>query len=448
MITAKENFITHFDANKDIILKGIELDIAEKRKAAFDYFQKEGFPTTKNEEWRYTDLNKVVNPNFTHIISSNSVDFKVADLFQCEVPDLDTIVITTFNGYFPTNIQALTTLDNGVIYGSFATAIKEYPDIVKKHYLQYAYINDGLIALNTALANDGVFIYIPKNVVVDKPIQIVNIVSSQEDIFVEQRNLFVAEENSAASVVICDHSLYFNKSFINSVTEIYTGQNAQFECDRLQNSSNNTYKVTSAYVNQECDSRFTSNNITLHGGFIRNNIDVVMNGQGCETKLYGLYLTDGEQHVDNNTRVEHKFPNCTSEEKYKGILDDNATGAFSGRVLVARDAQRTNAFQSNNNILLTDTAKIDTKPQLEIYADDVKCSHGATVGQLDENALFYMEARGISPAESRMMLMYAFTSEVINKLSIESLRERMNDLVAKRLRGELSRCNNCAIKCG
>lgn len=446
--TAKDNFIKHFTDNKNQIFEGLTQDIIDIRTDAFEYFNEVGFPTKREEDWRFTDLKKVLDPNYTHIYSSKQIDFQVADLFQCDVPDLETSVLTLFNGFFPINENAISVLENGVILGSFAAALKQYPEIVKKHYTKLAHKNDGLVALNTALANDGIFVYIPKNVVIEKPIQIVNIVSSQEDIYIEHRNLFIAEENSSAKVVICDHSLYFNKSFVNSVTEIHTGANAQFDCYRIQNSSNNSSKIASTYVNQEKDSVFTSNIVTLHGGFVRNNIDVAMNGEGCESNLYGLYLTDREQHIDNNTKVYHNFPNCTSREKYKGILDDNATGVFSGRVVVQKDAQKTNAFQSNNNILLTDTAKIDTKPQLEIYADDVKCSHGATVGQLDMDAMFYLQARGIPKEEARMMLMHAFTGEVANTIKIDALRDRINGLLEKRLRGEMSRCNNCVIKCG
>jgi Fe-S cluster assembly protein SufD len=264
---------------------------------------------------------------------------------------------------------------------------------------------------------------------------------------VQHRNLFILENNAEAKVLVCDHTLCKEDFITNSVTEIYTGQNSKIDVTRVQNEHNNAVQLTNTYVHQERNSKSDSNYITLHGGVVRNNLMVFMNDENCENNALGLFLADQNQHVDNFTYVNHLKPNCLSNQLYKGILDDNATGAFNGRIHVWRDAQKTLAYQKNNNILLTDSATMNSKPQLEIYADDVKCSHGATVGQLDTDALFYLRSRGIPEKESRHLLMYAFAYEVLSKIKLPALQERIIDLVDKRLRGELSRCNNCKMQC-
>jgi Fe-S cluster assembly protein SufD len=233
----------------------------------------------------------------------------------------------------------------------------------------------------------------------------------------------------------------------NSVTEAYADENGRLDILRLQNEHNNSCQVTNTWINQERSSHCEHSTITLHGGMVRNNLHVKMAGEGAESNALGLYLTDKLQHVDNFTVIEHASPNCVSKQHYKGVLDDTSTGAFNGKIHVFPDAQKTEAYQTNNNILLSDTARMHTKPQLEIYADDVKCSHGATVGQLDEDALFYLQSRGISRDDSRLMLMDAFADDVISRIKQTVLQIRIRDLVGKRLRGELSRCNNCAMDC-
>jgi Fe-S cluster assembly protein SufD len=335
------------------------------------------------------------------------------------------------------------------VTGSLNAAARVHGGIVEKHYGRYAAAdNDGLLHLNTAMASDGIFIHVPRGRVLDKPIQIVNLVMSDEDIFVQHRNLIVVEENAEATVIICDHTLSPKKFLTNAVTEVFVGANARFSIVRVQNEHNNAAKMTHTFIHQERGSNTYSNNITLHGGLVRNSTWHHLGGEGAETVSAGLYLTDKSQHVDNFVNVDHAFPNCTSNQVFKGVLDDVATGAFNGRILVRQDSQGTRAYQSNNTILLTDVARMDTKPQLEIFADDVKCSHGATIGQLDEDALFYLRSRGIDSREARLMLMFGFAHEVIQGIPVEALRERMDMLVMQRLRGELSRCASCMVRCG
>jgi Fe-S cluster assembly protein SufD len=329
-----------------------------------------------------------------------------------------------------------------------AEAARQYPDLLKKHYSRYAdYKKDGLVALNTAFAQDGTFVFIPKGAGYDRAVQVVNILLSPEDLFVQHRNLIIVEDQAMARVVVCDHSLSAHHFLTNTVTEIYVGENARLDYLKLQNEHNNSSQLSSSFVHQEKNSQAIFNTVTLHGGLIRNNINIRLNGEGAENKTLGLFLADRKQHVDSYTFVDHAVPNCTSNQNFKGILDEQATGAFTGRILVRPQAQKTRAYQANNNIMLTNEARMNTKPQLEIYADDVKCSHGATVGQLDENALFYMQTRGISKKDARLLLMSAFGSEILKEVQVEPLRERLADLVDKRLHGELSRCNSCPLQC-
>jgi Fe-S cluster assembly protein SufD len=301
--------------------------------------------------------------------------------------------------------------------------------------------------MNTAYAKDGYFLYIPKNVNIEKPIQIINLLKSDTDTFVTQRNLVVIEPGAKVQLILCDHTLNLNKYLSNSVTEIFVGENAILEYYTIQNQHNNSTSINSLFIKQEKYSNVTTQTMSLHGGLIRNNQKIIIAGENAEANMYGMAFLDRTQHIDNATRVIHAKPHCQSNQVYKYVLDDKSTGAFSGRIHVARDAQKTNAFQRNNNILLTDTATMQTKPQLIIDADDVKCSHGATVGQIDEEALFYLRARGIDEDIARMMMMNAFAHEVVQQIKVEALRERIDELIEKRLKGEVSRCHDCDYNC-
>jgi Fe-S cluster assembly protein SufD len=419
------------------------------REEAIERFSSLGVPDRKNESYRYTNLDLFFRHQYKSYFLPGPDDFERAEKFSCEVEDLDVHNLVLLNGFYPTNNGKLRKLESGITIGSLNEAAEKMGDIVSGHYGRYASSDtDGLIHLNTAMASDGVFIHVPRNQVPDKPIQIVNLVYSAEDIFVQHRNLIVVEDNAEATLIICDHTLSPMKFLTNAVTEVYVGRNARFNIVRVQNEHNNAAKLTHTFIHQERDSYASSINITLHGGLVRNSTYHYLGGEGASTNSAGLYLSDKSQHVDNFVNVDHAFPNCTSNQLFKGVLDDIATGAFNGRILVRQGAQGTRAYQSNNNILLTDDARMDTKPQLEIFADDVKCSHGATVGQLDDDALFYLTSRGIGKREARLMLMFGFAHEVIQEIPVEALQERMDTLVMQRLRGELSRCASCMVKCG
>jgi Fe-S cluster assembly protein SufD len=418
------------------------------RASAFDKFNELGIPTKKNEAYKYTNLNIFFDHDYENYFMPVPADFIKAEEFRCEVTDLDAYGVVLLNGFYPTLKEKLRQLPGGVWIGSLNEGAIQFADKFEKHFGKYAKSEtDGLVHLNTSMASDGLFIYIPEGVNMTRPVQVVNLVQSDNDTFNQPRNLIIAEKNSKFSIIICDHTLSPQKFLTNAVTEVFVGENAHFDIIRVQNEHNNACKITNTFIHQEKNSVTSSNNITLHGGLIRNNTYHYLGGEGAESYSYGLFLADKWQHVDNFVNVDHAFPHCTSNQLFKGVLDDMSTGAFNGRILVRPDAQGTLAYQKNNNILLTDDAKMDTKPQLEIFADDVKCSHGATIGQLDDDALFYLQSRGINKREARLMLMFGFAHEVIQNIKIEALRERMDNLVMQRLKGELSRCASCLVKC-
>lgn len=447
-ISVKEELVDLYLSNLDLITDRSSAILNRGRQSAIENFNLLGLPEAKSEKYKYSKIEPLFTQDLEKYFSPKDITFKIDDIFRCDIPEIGTDLALVLNGFYLPKGDKLKRLDNGVIYGSLAEASLKYPEIVSKHYNTVAdNTSEGLVALNTAFVQDGVFIYVPKGVEMDRPIQIINLLMSDENLFVQYRNLVVMEESSKASIVICDHTLSAQKFLSNVVTEVVAKPNSNLELIKMQNEHNDSAQLSHTYVHQQRDSKVTTNTISLHGGFIRNNLNVLLDDVGCESNSYGLHLTDRTQHIDNYSFIDHAKPHCTSNELFKGIMDDQATGAFNGRILVRRDAQQTQAFQSNNNLLLTADAKMNTKPQLEIYADDVKCSHGATVGQLDMEAKFYMQARGIGEKEAKLLLMIGFAHDVVKKISIEPLRERIDDLVNKRLRGELSRCHNCPMHC-
>jgi len=417
------------------------------RDAAMENFQKTGFPGTKSEAYKYLNIEKLFESNHSQIFEPAGIRMEMDELFRCDIPELDTDVLVVLNGFYQPG-KKLTRLPNGIIYGSMAAALDEEAGLCLNHYACLApREGNALTALNTAFAMDGVFLYLPDNARLEKPIQIIHLLINDTPLLVQHRNLFILGRNSSASVIVCDHTLSSTSFLTNSVTEVFTGENASFDFTRMQNEHNQSIQLTNLFHHQDANSRVNSTYITLHGGTVRNNLEVNLEGEGAENNSIGLFLADMKQHVDTYTLIHHRKAHCQSNQLYKGVLDDEATGAFNGKIHVWKDAQHTQAYQRNNNILLTDTAKMNTRPQLEIYADDVKCSHGATVGQLDTDALFYLRSRGIPYKESMHLLMYAFAHAVLSEIKLLPLRERVIELVDKRLRGELSHCNNCKMKC-
>lgn len=443
-IALSERYTALFQANRARLDEGSSNLINRMRDIAIKRFEKVGIPGFKNEDYKYTNLERVFDKDYRHILEYEKVDIDLNEAFRCDVPQLDTDVVLLVNGWYYAKNQPLQNLPKGVVVGSLQEVANEQPELVQDYLNRQAGLSDDpIVALNTALAKDGFFLYVPDHVVLEKPIQVINLMRAEDAVFATQRNLIVVGKNSQAKVIFCDHTLSACDFLTNNVTEIFVGQDAVADVYTVQNQNNQANSINSSFFKQGANSNLLTSVATLHGGLIRNNLKVEFAGEHAEANVYGMSFTDKKQHVDNFTNIEHAYPNCLSNQVYKNVLDEDSVGAFTGRIHVVRDAQKTNAFQRNNNVLLTDSAKMNTKPQLIIDADDVKCSHGATIGQIDEEALFYLRARGIGEADARMMLMNAFAHEVVQNIRVEPLRDRIDELVEKRLRGELARCHSC-----
>ncbi len=448
LVPEKDQIIALFEQNKTEICRNDTPHITQLREQAIQLFAQTGFPTQSIEEWRSTNLADSLLHDYNFYFSAFEENVDIDKVFRCEIHNFETYLFTQLNGWYIYKHAPVTELPNGVIVGSLAEIFKTHPQLIAQHYGHYAHTNNnGFISLNTAFAQDGIFIYVPDNVEVKKPIQMVNIVNINENIFVQPRNLIVLGKNAKLTLVHCDDSIKHKTSFINSITEVYVDENAEIDFYKLQNKDELSTVITSTFFFQQQNSKINTNTLTFNGGLIRNETRVSLNGPGADAKVFGLYLMDKHQHIENQVYVDHIAPETSSFEQFKGIIDDEASAVFNGHIHVFRDAQKTQAYQSNKNILLTDTAHVSTKPFLEIYADDVKCSHGASVGQLDPEALFYLKSRGICDRNAKMLLMYAFAAEVANKINIEVLRERTDGMIVKRLKGELSICDQCLLHC-
>ena len=416
------------------------------RAQAFSDFERLGFPTTKEEKYKYTDAAKLFAPDYGLNLNRLDIPVNPYEVFKCDVPNMSTALYFVVNDAFYGKALPKTPLPEGVLLGSLKELAIQYPDLVKKYYGKLADTSkDGITAFNTTFAQDGFMLYVPKGVVVDKPIQLVNILRADVNFMVNRRLLVVLEDGAQARMLVCDHAMDDVNFLSTQVVEVFVGDNAVFDFYELEETHNSTVRFSNMYVTQEANSNVLLNGMTLHNGTTRNTTEVTLNGRGAEINLCGMAIADKNEHVDNHTFIDHKVSDCTSNELFKYVLDDQSVGAFAGKVLVRPGAQHTSSQQTNRNIRATREARMYTQPQLEIYADDVKCSHGATVGQLDEKALFYMQQRGISYKEARLLLMFAFVNEVIDTIRMEALKDRLHLLVEKRFRGELNKCQGCAI---
>jgi Fe-S cluster assembly protein SufD len=407
--------------------------LKQTRQKAFESFIKQGLPGKKNEEYKYSNPDKLFGNDF--ILGVQKPGISGISIEKYVIRDLDANIAVLVNGRYSTVLSALNNLPKGAIVSSLAEAFEKNKDIVESHFARYADVNtDPFIALNTALASDGIFVFLPDNVVLNFPLHIINLITSKEAALFSTRNLLVIGKNASISVIESFETVELNVAVItNTLTEITLGENARGQYYKLQNECGNGNQVNTMQVYQEGNSHFDTNTVTLNGSWIRNNLNIVEGGKNCETHLNGLYILNGTQHLDNHTLVDHQVPHCQSNQLYKGILDDKSTGVFNGKIFVRKDAQKTNAYQSSKNILLSDNATINTKPQLEIYADDVKCSHGSSTGQIDPDAMFYLRSRGLSEDSSRRLLMHAFAADVLNTIRIDALKNYLDELVTERL---------------
>lgn len=441
---AEKQYIDLFTQYEALIRKHSPEVMNNLRTQALEDFKQLGFPPVNDENYMYTDVQKAFAPDFGVNLSRVAIPYKPYEVFHCDVPNLNTLLYFMVNDSFQEKAGSHTGLPDGVFAGGFRRFADEYPEVAARYYGKAALSSrDGLIALNTMLAQDGFVVYVPEGVVVDKPLQLINLLRSDVDTMANRRILVILEPRSEAKLLVCDHTID-EKNFLNTqVVEIFAGEGSFFDFYELEESSDRTARFSSLHVIQEADSNVLVNGVTLVNGLSRNNYYIELNGENAEAYLCGMGIMDAEKHIDTYSHITHAVPNCHSTELFKNVLNDDSVGAFSARILVKKDAQKTRAYQSNRNLLTSRTARMYSKPQLEIYADDVKCSHGMTTGQLDEKALFYLRSRGIPEAEAKMLLSVAFTADVLDHIRLDSLRERLQKLVEKRFRGELATCAGC-----
>ena len=411
MVTSKEN--------KDKLLNSLsenysELQLNDAGKEALNSLKEMDFPTSRTEDWKYTRVGKIIKKDFQ--LSKDQLSFNISD-YKIEGLSADLLVFV--NGVFQKNLSEIT--NTNVRITPLSQIEQRDKEIISLNFGKNSRHQDEIFtAINTAFPTDGAFIHISENAKAEQPIHIINL-SGGKNVINQPRNLIVAEKGSEIGVIETYDSLDSDTVFNNIVTEIVVKENAKVSYDQLQKEKQGTFLLSTVEVYQERDSTFNTNTVTLSGDWVRNNLNIVVDGENCLTNLSGVYLLKGDQHVDNHTMVDHKKPNCNSNELYRGVIDGNATAVFNGKVYVREDAQQINAFQYNGNVLLTDEATVNSKPELEIYADDVKCSHGSTTGQLDEEALFYLRARGLSEESARKMLIGAFAADAFEKIENEAL---------------------------
>ena len=416
------------------------------RDKAFDDFKSQSFPTRKVERYKYSDMQQLFEPDYGLNINRLDIPVDPYQAFKCDVPNLSTLLYFVVNDAFYTKTLPKGNLPEGVVIGSLGQVATEKPELVCKYYGKLAKTNeDAVTALNTMLAQDGLFVYVPKNVKVDRTIQVINILRSDVDLMVNRRVLIVLEEGAEAKFLFCDHAVDDRNFLSTQVIEAFVDENASLELNCLEETHYKNARVSNVYVDQQRSSRVNHNVITLHNGFTRNMLNLVFKGEGAECNCNGCVIADKSQHVDNNILIDHQVPHCDSNILYKYVLNDKSVGAFAGRVLVRKDAQKTTSQQTNQNLCTTKEARMYTQPMLEIYADDVKCNHGSTVGQLNDAALFYMQQRGVSVEEAKLLLEFAFINEVIDKMELEPLRDRLHHLVELRFRGQLNKCEGCKL---
>ncbi len=400
------------------------------REDAITKFSELGFPTPQDEDWRFTNVAPIARGSFD-ILQNGQGKVSASDLkpYQFEGEQINELVF--INGRYSTELSTTARLPKGVIVLNLAEAIDSEQDILEENLAKYADFKDeAFTALNTAFMEDGGFIYIPKGTVVEEPIHLLYISTSGETPSITNpRNLIIAEDNCQANIIEHYVSLDENIYFSNVVTEMVVGENSSLGHYLLELESKKAFNISTLRVQQARSSNIRSHSVLLGGSLVRNNVHPVLAGEGCDSLINGLFMSTHRQHMDNYMKVEHASPHCDSRQLYNGILDGRSRGVFHGRIIVHEDAQKTDAKQTNRNLLLSDHAQIDTKPQLEIYADDVKCTHGATIGQIDENALFYLRSRGISKEASRDIILNAFTNETLESMTVDSVKNYCANLI-------------------
>ena len=426
----KEKLVSSFLAFEN----GVDVDtyVHDIRSEAIKTFEDNGFPSKKNEAWKYTSLNKILKQDYS-VFPNQENAIEYSDVKKYFIYDIDSYKIVFIDGKYSSHLSETTHDGIDVCLMSAALTKPKYR-LVIENYFNKAATNDSISSLNTAFSSEGAFIHIPKNKLAEKPIQIIHFSTGNESaVMLQPRNLIVVDENSHVQIIERHQSLTDNPVLTNSVTEVFANKRAIVDYYKVQNDNQNASLIDNTFIKQKQESHASVHTFSFGGNLTRNNLNFYQHGERIDSTLKGVTIIGEKQHVDHNTLVHHIEPNCESHQDYKGIFGDNSTGVFNGKVVVEKEAQKTNAFQANNNILVSDKSTINTKPQIEIFADDVKCSHGCTIGQLDESALFYMRSRGIPEKEAKALLMYAFSNNVLESVKIPELKTRINRLIANKL---------------
>ncbi|MCK5537891.1 MAG: Fe-S cluster assembly protein SufD [Bacteroidales bacterium] len=434
----KDKLIASFMAFENKGSVQTDTEFHKVRATAMQQFENVGFPTKKNEDWKYTSLKKLLRNDYSLFPQLPKHEIQLSEIDTYFLKGIDSYKIVFVDGVYSPFLSETTHDGMEICLLSNAINKLKYKIIMEHFFSKAASKSDGLTSLNTAFASEGAFIHIPKNTVLQKPIQIVYFTTeSEKDVLLQPRNLIIVDENSQVQIVERHQSLSNKKVLNNTVTEIFANKRAHIDYYKIQNDNHNASLIDSTFIEQKEQSVVAVNTFSFGGDITRNTLSFYQKGKHVNSILNGITMLDGIQHVDNQTNVYHQQPNCESHELYKGIYDGQSTGVFNGKVFVEQVAQKTDAFQQNDNILLTDEACINAKPQLEIFADDVSCSHGCTIGQLDKNALFYMRQRGIPEKEAKALLLYAFTNEVVDKIKIPVLKTLIAKIISQKLGVEL-----------
>lgn len=445
MENSLKQYIDLYNADPAAVDRGSARVLNNRRRAALEALEGAWLPTAKTPDYEKTPVNDMFAPDYGLNIARVKIPVDIAASFRCEVPNMSTLQACIVNDAFVSNDRLADMLPEGVLFMSLRRAAIEYPDLVDRYYGTVAPGGRSVVALNTLLAQDGVFIYVPDGVDVERPLQLVNIFSAPVDVMAFRRVLIVLGRDASAQVLMCDHTQDTEHAYLGSqVVEIVAGRGSRLDYCEMEESSVKTSRLNSVFVDQHEDSRVRMTGVTLTCGKTRNNYVVNLKGEHASVDLSGMVINSDTRHTDNCTRVNHLAPRCHSNQMFKYVLDDASTGAFEGEILVTGEAQFTEAYQTNRNLLASSQAKMHTTPRLLIYNDDVKCSHGAATGQLDNEALFYMRTRGIPAEEARTMLMQAFMADIIDSVKIEGLRDRLRHLVERRFSGA-DFCSGCAL---
>ena len=446
-MNALQQYIDLYDECREVLEQQSPALLNMVRRTAREQLATARLPRKGSEDYEATDLEAVFAHDYGVNVNRLPFEADPGETFHCDVPNLSTCLYYSSNDAFHSSATAERNIGQ-VVVEPFSMAAVDYPELMADYYGKIAKMGDPTVALNSLLVQDGLLIYVPDGVVAERPIQLVNIFNAALDMMVQRRLLIVVGKNAAIKLLACDHTQSPDYRYLNNqVVEIVAMQGATLDYYDMEESTPKTSRVSSIYVEQHEGSNVLIDGVTLTNGFTRNNYHVEVNGEHAETHLLGMTIASGEQHVDSHTFISHNAPRCHSNEMFKYVLNDNAVGAFAGKILVQPGCPRVEAYQGNRNLCGAPTAKMYTKPQLEIYTDDVMCSHGSAVGQLDEEALFYMRTRGIGIDEARRLLMQAFVADVIDGVRLDALKDRLHYLVEKRFAGTLSNCAGCLAAC-